>query len=371
MNVRLLFTLLIICISLTGCSDEITLENAATPLAHGIDLDEHNKFRFYNTVPLFSKTTKKKSQENSGTAYSLRQSKAQQDAFSPGSIQGRNYQVLLIGKRLLQYEDWFPMLDVLFRDARNTVMDRVIAVDSPLSDVFDLNSKDQPMLPILLRGMVETKSKISETYSTTTQELHRQFHEKGITPYIAEVEIVEKKIKLKGSALLNERGKYEVSFGAQETVMLNILQKKAKPGLSLSYRIPDKPNKGPFATDMLSFSAEKIKTKVITSFQNGRFQFDFHIKMTIGLSEHLFPYDVARDAKKLEKQAAALMQAQIENVIKKLQKHQIDPIGLGLYARAFHYKEYKKVKDHWGKAVADATFHVKVDLTIGAMGPVK
>lgn len=35
MNVRLLFTLLIICLSLSGCSDELTLENAATPLAHG------------------------------------------------------------------------------------------------------------------------------------------------------------------------------------------------------------------------------------------------------------------------------------------------------------------------------------------------
>lgn len=371
MKIRLPFILLIICLSLPGCSDELPLENAATPLALGIDLDENNKFHFYNTTPLYSKAIKKKSQESSGTAYTLRQSKSQQDAFTSGSSQGRNYQVLLIGKRLLQYEDWFPMLDVLFRDERNTVMDRVIVVDSPLSEIFYLNSNDQPMLPMLLRGMVDSKSKKSETYSTTVLDLHRQFHEKGMTPYIAEVKIVKKDIKLKGSALLNEKGKYEVSFGAQETVLLNILQKKAKPGVSLSYRIPGMPNKGPFATDMLSFSAGKIKTKVKTSYQNGRFQFDFHIKSTIELSEHLFPYDVAHDAKKLEKQAAALMKAQIENVIKKIQKHQIDPIGLGLNARAYHYKEYKKVEDHWGEAVANADFHVKVDLTIGAMGPVK
>ena len=147
---------------------------------------------------------------------------------------------------------------------------------------------------------------------------------------------------------------------AQETILLNILQKKAKPGVSLSYRIPVEPNEGPFATDMLSFSTGK-----------GRFQFDFHIKTNIGLTEHLFPYDVARDAEKLEKQATALMKAQIENVIKKIQKHRIDPIGLGLYARAFHYNEFKNVEDRWGEAVADATFHVKVDLTIGAIGPVK
>lgn len=374
MNIRLFSSLLIIpiiCLLISGCSDELTLENAATPLALGIDLDENDKFNYYSSTPVYSKNSKRKSQQFGDIANTLRQSKSKQDSHTSVSIQGRNFQVILIGKRLLQHEDWFPLLDVLFRDARNTVMDRVIVIDGPVSDVFFLNANNQPLLPILLRGMVESKSKKSETYATTVQELHRQFHEKGITPYMAEVKLKKQEIRLEGSALLSEKGKYEASFGAQETVLLSILQKQAKSGISLSYRMPGKPIKSPFATDMLSFSASKIKTKIKTSYQNGRFHFDFQIKMIIGLSEHLFPYDISKDAKKLEKQAAEQMKAQMEKVIQIIQKHEIDPIGLGIYARAFEYKEFKKVEDNWGEAVKDADINVKLDLTIGAMGPVK
>lgn len=368
---KCLIILAIICLSACGCSDELSLENAATPLALGIDLDKNDKFRFYITIPVFSKNINKKSQQGGGEAFTLRQSKSQQDAQTAGSVQGRNYQVLLIGKRLLEHEDWFRMLDVLFRDPRNTVMDRVIVIDSPVSEIIYLNKDDQPQLPILLRGMVETKSKKSETYATTVQDLHQLFYEKGISPYMAEVKIVKKELRLAGSALLNSRGKYEISLDAQETALLHVLQKKVKPGVSFSYRMPSEPNIGPFATDMLSFTASKIKTKIATSYQNGRFVFDFHIKMTIGLSEHLFPYDVAHDANKLEKQAAEQMKAQMEQVIRSFQKHQIDPIGLGIYARAFEYKAFKKVEDHWGEAFQDADVHVKLDLTIGAMGPIR
>ncbi len=51
-----------------------------------------------------------------------------------------------------------------------------------------------------------------------------------------------------------------------------------------------------------------------------------------------------------------------------IQEHEI---GFGIYVRAFQYKEFKKVEDNWGKAVKDADINVKLDLTTGAMGPVK
>ncbi|WP_141505008.1 Ger(x)C family spore germination protein [Paenibacillus luteus] len=355
----------------SACSDQLYLENAATPLALGMDLDKNDKFHFYGTVPVFSKNIKKKSQEIAGTAESLRQSRSFQDAQTAGTIQGRNYQVILLGRRLLQQEDWFAMLDVLFRDARNTITDRMIAVDGQVKDVIYLNPPDQPLMPILLRGMVDTKTKRSETYSTTAQELHRQFFDKGVTPYIAEIKITNKQVQLKGSALLNAKGKYAMSLNAQETVLLSILQKQADPGFSMSYRIPGKPLKGPFETDMLSFTGGKLKTKIKSGYENGRFTFDIHIKTKIGLSEHLFPVNVAQDAKKLEKQASALMEKQIEGLIQKMQKHRLDPIGLGVYARAKQYKQYIKVEEDWPEAFSHAVVNIKVELSIAAMGPVK
>lgn len=354
-----------------GCNDQLDLENSTTPLALGMDLDSKDRFRFYSTSPVFSESIKKKSQETNVLAESLRQSRAGQDSQSAGATQGRNYQVILVGRRMLEHEGWFKMMDVLYRDSKNTVADRMIAVDGPVSEVIYLSPPDQPLVPVLLRGMVDTKNDRSETVKTTAQEFHRQMFEKGLTPFIAEIKVVNKKIRVTGIALLNKQGKYVASLRPQETTLLAILQKNIKPGISLSFQIPDEPKTGPFSTDMVSFTPSKLKTTIKTDYKSDRFKFDIHIKGNIGLSERLFPYDVDNNAEDLQKKIAQQMKEQLEAIVHKIQQHKIDPIGLGLYARAYEYKAYKKVEDHWGEALADADINITVDLTIGAMGPVQ
>ncbi len=114
-----------------------------------------------------------------------------------------------------------------------------------------------------------------------------------------------------------------------------------------------------------------MKTKIKTSYKQNKFRFDINIKMPAGLTERLFPFDVRKNGKELEKMISEHMKKQFENLIKNTQKHQIDPIGLGLYARVHEYSQYKKVEDHWGEALSKADIHVSVKVTKGNMGPVK
>lgn len=375
MKRRLLSTMTIVvlvCLTITtSCQDQLNLEDASTPLAIGVDLNEDNQFEFHTSTPIFSKDIKKKSLEISGTTRTLRQSRAMQNAQSPGSAQGRNFQVLLVGKRLLQHEGWIKMLDIIFRDARNTVTDRVIAVNGTISEIMQLNPPDQPMLPILLRGMVNTSSKSSETVSTTVQELHRQYYEKGMTPSISQVKVKEDSILVTGTTLLHNSGKFAASLGYQESILLNILQKNAKSGVSLSYAIPGKPKTGPFDTDIVSFTAQKIATKIKTTYERSRFQFDIKLKITAALTEILFPFTIQHDYEKLETIIAKQMKLQTEALLKKFQRHKIDPVGFGLNARAYQYRHYKKVQDHWTDALADAAFRVSVEFDINSIGPVE
>ncbi|TXK81466.1 Ger(x)C family spore germination protein [Paenibacillus sp. N3.4] len=374
MNKRLVYALWItaMIVVVPGCADRLDMEDATLALALGVDLNEENKLMMYSTSPAFSKRAKKKTLETIERAQTLRESRAKQDAFSAGVFQGRNYQVLIVGKRLLQHEDWFPLLDVLFRDTKNSVSDRVVVYDGPVSEIIYLNPKDQPMMPILLRGMVDTKSAQSETVKTTVQELHRQMYETGVTPAISEVKLQKKQaIKLNGTALLNHKGKYIVSLNATESILLRILQNKAKKSVNLTISIPGEEKIGPFDTDKLSFTANNIKAKLATSYRQNKFHFEIKINMHVGLTEHLFPYDVRYQGKELEVKIAEQLEKQLEGLIKKIQAHEIDPIGLGLYARAHENSQYKKVKDHWGESLAKADIHVSVKATIDSMGPVK
>ncbi|MEK8128814.1 Ger(x)C family spore germination protein [Paenibacillus filicis] len=372
MNKRLLYASLIsfALALLPGCSDRLDLEDAAFSLALGLDLDKENHLIVYTTTSVFSRDVKKRSQEIEVKTKTVRMSRQELDAYTAGAILGRKTQVLLVGKRILQHEGWFLLLEPFFRDSRNSVTMRVVAVDGPVSDIIYNNPKDKPMLPVFMAGLIDTKYKSSETVRTTLQELHRQMYEKGTTASISEISI-DKNVRLTGTTLLDAQGKYADSLNMQETAFLHILKKSVKKSASLTFAIPGKPKTGPFDTDRIAVEAHKIKTKIKTSYRQDKFQFDIHVTMAVALTEKLFAYDVRTKGAQLEKMISEQTQKQIQQLIKKNQKHHIDAIGLGLYARAHEYDQYKKVEDHWGDALATADVNVVVKAIITSMGPVK
>lgn len=213
-------------LALIGCSnDKTNLEDATVPLALGLDVKD-GKLRYYLSAPVFSRDIKKKSREGEGIAEGLRQARNQEDAQFPGAVAGRNFQVIVVGKKLLQYKDWFKVLDVTFRDPRNTTTNRIIAYDGPVADIINFQAMDQPTTSVFLRALIDSGSRRSTTVKTTAQEMHRQFHDRAITPAISEIMIENGKILLKGTTLLSQEGQYRDSLSYQETSLLQILKKK-------------------------------------------------------------------------------------------------------------------------------------------------
>lgn len=365
------FILMIIAIA-PGCSDRLDLEESTNNLSLGLDLDDENNLLVYINSPSYGRDIKKTTLDIAVKSQTLRQARGEEDQFAPGVITGRKVQVILIGKRILENEDWFPLLDIYYRDMKNPLTPRVIAYDGAISDIISLQPKDQPMLPLLVRGMVDTKSTRSETTKTTLQKLHWQMFEKGVTPSISEIQLDNaKQIRLVGTTLLNHKGKYMTSLSAEETILLQILNKNAKKPVSFTLPIPGQEKSGPFHTDHISISVQGMKTKIKTSYNQNKFQFDVNIKLPASLTERLFPFDMRKNGKELEKMISEHLQKQFENLLKKIQKHQIDPIGLGLYARAHEYRQYKKVENHWGEALSEADIQVSVKVILGSIGPVK
>jgi Ger(x)C family germination protein len=369
LNVIFIFLLVAI---IPGCRDRLDLENSTNNLALGVDLDNENSLRFYLHNPVYGRGVENKNLVLEVKSPTIRQSRGKQDEQAPGVITGRKVQVILIGKRILEHEDWFQLLDVFFRDMKNPLTPRIIAVDGPISDIMYLNPKDQPMLPLLLRGMIDTKSAKSETVQTTLQNLHWQMYEKGVTPSISGIRLDKaNRIMLTGATLLDHKGKYKTSLNTENTTLLQILNKKAKRPVNLTITIPGHENSGPIQTDHVSIMVQSMKTKVKTSYQQNKFRFDINITMPVDLTELLFPFDVRKNGKELEELISEQVKKKFENLIKKIQKHQIDPIGLGLNARAHEYRKYKKVEDHWGETLSKADIHISVKIKIRSMGPMK
>jgi Ger(x)C family germination protein len=371
---RILFLPLVsmLVLVLPGCWDRADLEDVAFVLVVGLDLDQDNNLMIYNMVPVNHEESKEKEIPVKVKALSLRESRGQIDDMFEGSASGRKLETILLGKRLLKHEDWFPLLDVLFRDTKNAVTADVIFVNGPVSQVVNSRFPEIPHLSLHLYDMIESANKRHETVMTTLHDLHRQMYEKGITPAISELELDEE-LKLKGTALLNEKGKYVDSLQIQENVLLMILQKQVKKEIPLTLQLPQvkESSSGIFDTNVISFNLADMKIKIKTAYRYGRFQFDIRIRSNATLSEREFPFDVENKSEDLEKMIEKQLNQQFEKLIKKIQKHKIDPIGLGLYARAHKYKEWQKVQDDWGEALSAADIKINVKVKVKSMGPIK
>jgi len=338
-------------LALFGCSNDKTdLEDATVPLALGLDVIDE-KLRYYISAPVFSKDISKKSREGEGIAGGLRQSRNQQDAQFSGAVSGRNYQVIIVGKQLLQYKDWFKALDVKFRDPRNTVTDRIIAYDGPVAD--------------------DSGSSRSTTVKTTEQDLHRQLHDRALSPSISEIMIENGKILLKGTMLLSHEGQYRDSLSYQETSLLQILKKEAKPGVSLTFPVAGMREHLPFNTDLVSFNISDVTVKIKVSHQDGRFQYHIKINSFISITEKFLEYELLENTEEMANKLSKEMKKSVDKLIDKFQQHKVDPVGFGLYARAYQYPLYKAVQNNWGEEFARANFLVEVKLRIGATGAVE
>ena len=362
----LLFSLIILP---TGIVQQPYLEDIAFTLAFGVDLNKENELVFYETSPVFGKEVKEKTERFDVKAKTIRQSRNEFDERSASMFVDSKLQVLLIGKRLLQNPNWLSLLDVFYRDSKATVNPRIMIVDGPVSEIMHFNPKDKPITSIYLRSLIDTSHVRGESVKTTLQNLHQQMFDKGITPSIPNIKM-GKEIVLTGSTLLNEKGTYSTSLNSQETILLQILQGD-KSDFYLTLPVIKGREENVIERNMLSFNAHNVKVKIHTGYSHDKFKFDIHVNMYMELMERLFPFDMRKNTDKLEQLVEEQLKMQLGDFIKKIQKNKIDPIGLGIYARAYQNRYYEQVQDQWGKALEEATINISVDVTTRSMGSIK
>ncbi|GAA4834076.1 spore germination protein GerSC [Paenibacillus vulneris] len=362
---------IVILLLLPGCNDRLDLENMAIGLLMGIDLEGDDRLVYYLSSPVFNKQARKREEEAQAFTSTVVQSERKLDSLTNALTVRGKVQVLLLGKRLLQHEDWFPLLDVAFRDAKFTVNARVVAVDGPLIEIFQFQPKDKPRLPVFLSKLIDTAYERNITVKTTLQELHRQMFEKGTTPVISEIK-KEKSIEVQGTALLNKQGKYVASLSKEENALLQILQRKTGEDLSLTIHVPQKQPDGSILKKKLGILPEKLKLRIRSAYNKDRFEFHILGRISFSLLEKQLPrFAASIPSPKLESIVNEDLQKRCADLIGKFQKARIDPIGLGLYARAYHNAQWKEVQDQWEEALSRADVHISFQTEITKLGPMR
>lgn len=351
----------------SGCMDRIDIEDVSLALLVGVDLDDKNRLVFSASSPVFHQEAEVKEEEHVSYATTLSKSRDEDDKTFMALTLSRKVQVILINKRVMEHEGWFKLLEVFTRDPGHSITTRIVMVDGPVSEVIQFRPKNKPRLPHYLTKLIDTAAKRNICMKTTVQDLHSAQYEKAMTASITEL-YKDKEIMIKGTALLDEAGKYKLSIREDENRLLRLLQNKKGGEFYFTFRNEEEPKGEIFPDNAYTFIVNKSTLKTHTGYVDDRFQFDLNFKIRVTFLERLFPLDIKKDKKKFEAEIEQQLTERFERFIGKIQEAKIDPIGLGKVARAHRYSEWKEVQDRWGEALTKADVRVKVKVTIASMG---
>ncbi|MEC0269653.1 Ger(x)C family spore germination protein [Paenibacillus anseongense] len=367
---RAILLLIVVLLVLPGCDDRTDLEDISLLLMLGIDLDKDNNLVFYSSSPVFNKEAKEKNEQTKVYSPTVRGARNELDARVSALISSGKVQNILIGSRVLEHEGWLKMLDICFRDSKSNILAKVIAVDGPVEDIMFFKPLNKRRLPLHVATLIDTAKERNLISATTLHNLHTHIYEKGITPYLPQLR-KNGEIVATGTALLNKKGKYVANLNTAENQLLLLLQGGIEGSLSFSVQLPEKSRDDLFSEGTVTFYILHFTRKVKVTYSQDQFHFDVVLNLPLFLTEKLFVLDADKEGKKLEKMIKTQLDKQMKELIDKFQKHQIDPIGLGLFARAHTYGDWKKVEDRWGEVFAKAEVNVQVNPIVKDVGEVK
>ncbi|MCU4948909.1 Ger(x)C family spore germination protein [Bacillus cereus] len=354
-------------ILLTGCYDQIYVEDVAATLIVGIDIDKQNNLQIYVVNPLINKDQKRNEEKHYTTDTTVRKARDKFDTVDPGIISGSKIQIILLGKKLLQKKNWIRYLEPFYRDPQNTITAKVIGVEGEVSDIIYSRSLKNNFLADYLVKLIRTGNARNATVKTTFKELYRQVKDKGITPSISSIKKMNnQKVKITGTMLLDSQNLLQSNLNPNENKLLTLLQGKIQGDYPFTIKNPLKViNK-----QWLSISAQRIEVDTKVSYTN-RFIFDIQIDMGTEIIEKFPPSYTSIHNHKLEKVISQQLKKEITQLIKKFKQAKMDPIGLGLYARAFQYKNWESHEHDWGRELSKAKINVKINVKVSDAGSIK
>jgi Ger(x)C family germination protein len=357
---------------LSGCLGQNRLDELTLVLTLGVDVLDNGELDIYSAVPVFRSEAKKKTEILHVQASSFREGRDRFGDEANGLIETGKVQNIVISKKVLMKKGLFDLLDVIYRDPKSALKADLVMADESIQKVLNVNVSDKPRISVYLRELMRSGHTSEVSVYTTVRKAYDQFLEKGITPYLSEIKLNENKLKIAGTALINKRGYYVTSLDALESIQLLILQKDTKHPIYMTMRMQDDSFEAKDEESKnISYSIDYTDYKYVTNVKDGQFSFDLHFKHQIVLTEILVKIDPVKDKERLEKAIELEMKKKMEAVVAKLQKHQLDPIGLGKYARAYHYEQWKKVEDDWGRAFAKAKITIIPEVRIISVGSLK
>ncbi|GMB08645.1 Ger(x)C family spore germination protein [Thermolongibacillus altinsuensis] len=367
---------IVIWMMLAGCVEPRILEEQGIFTAVGFD-KVGERYKASSVMLSFRSQRSSRSeviQATNVTSKGTRQDLEAQTSHNLGSGQLR---VVLYGKELAEKEGIFLFTDTFRRDANiGSLVYLAVAESSAEEIVKSKKLEDVPDIGTYLYRLIEKNLKSESLLAATLHEFIASYYDVGKDPILPYLSLQDGKPIIKYVALFH-RDRFVGKIRLDESFYIKLLSKKYNAGMK-NIIIPRKNiapillNKDEFEKN-IKFVLNEIrsdsKIKLVSAEPVPSFR--IHVKMDaeiLEISEKIKPF-TKKNINMLEKAIEKQMKHEIDRLLKKLKKHNADPIGFGqIYDHSL--RRYELTNQKWDERYKKAKIDVRVDINILRTGTI-
>jgi spore germination protein len=357
------------CLLLSGCWDQRVFEQVGFTLSFGIEESQDNRLLITSAYPVIGGVEKGGVDIITTKTSVVRGGRSNMRLMTPKIIEGGKVQQVLISDALAK-NGIHDLLELFQRDATLPAIAFVVIVEgSPQELLKKANEfKTKPRASFYIYQMLENNVRLSNIPNTKIFDFDINFFAPGLDPIVPIIKIDKELIKITGCALFS----VDKMTGRLENKETNILL-----GMMEQLKYADFVFTDPAFADKdgdklgVAVTLHKAKRKINIDFnEEGKPIVEIKLNYRCNIDE--FEWDDTMDEKvqkDLEKKFGEDLTSMSNDVIKKLQKANCDPIGIGDMIRAKYYDYWKSID--WKEMYQEAEIKVSAKVEVGNVGIIK
>lgn len=368
---KLFFCLLLMAASaafLPGCWNYKEIDKLS--LVSGVGVDEDEQGRYLLTIEIVDmheggKEAKMRSKliETSGdTIFDAVRNSLEITAFR---LYWGHVETCIISRKVAE-EDIIPVIDWLTRDSEPRLnINLYVSFEKTAKEILEAQSITGEIRSYEINNMLQVQNILSKTYIVEVYDFVNSFSNEGISAVLPAIQLVEreqgKTSEISGIAVFKE-DKLIGYLNGDEAKYFNFIRNKIKGGV---IPLNDQPDPGDEAKDDVALEIFGNKTILEPEYAGGKISFTLKVNTKVAIDEFGAAGAVMDDKKisEVEKKAEELLTANIQQLIKKVQKEfDADIFGFGNKI----YKDmpwlWEKIGGRWNNIFKE--IDVKVDVKV-------
>ncbi|WP_027084569.1 Ger(x)C family spore germination protein [Cohnella panacarvi] len=340
-NVPRILILTLVATLLAGCGDKRILEDLGFTQTTSYDLLPTGELDITLSIPLADPEAKSKRMILRTTSVSSKESRikmAMQTHLNLVSGQLRNS---IFGLTLSKEGIW-NHIDTLIRDPSISPQVKVTVINGNAGELLRKDYKQQPRTGKYIDKMLQKEAEGQNVPKVTLYHFARDYYDDGIDPIAPVLKDIGDHIAIDGIGLFRD-DRYMTKIEPKDALIFAFLRGRFKQGeLSVDLSRETHSDK---QMAMLSGLMSTRKVKVNLG-RNGQTTVTFAIRITGSILEYIGPYNLSdhSDKKKLENQIASHIIDKSEVMVRMMQKHKVDSLGIGTHVRnRMSYKAWKSM----------------------------